>query len=135
MNWKAAFLLSATLLTPLSAQQSGRHRPVRVDIPPIHVNVPEIRIAMPAMNFEFPGINIDLSHLGAEIESAVNEAMRAIDELDFDNLESDRLRVQRLRRQWRDTVRRAETTNDWDEADALARQLTRAADRLKRYEQ
>jgi hypothetical protein len=133
MCWKAAVALSATLLTPLSAQQSGRHRPVRVDIPPIHVNVPEIRIAVPAMNFEFPGINIDFSHIGAEIESAVNEAMRALDDLDVIYFESDRLRVQRLRRQWRAAVRRAETTNDWDEADALARQLTRAADRLKRY--
>ena len=136
MSWKAALLLSATVLTPLTAQRPDRHRPIRIDIPPINVNVPEMRIAVPAIAFEIPAINIDLSHLGAEIESAVNEAMRSIEDWDFDSFdsfESDRMRIQRQRRQWREAVRRAETTNDWDEADALARQLTRTADRLKRY--
>ena len=137
MQWKVAVVLTMVGLSPLSAQRPDRHRPIRIDIPPINVNVPEMRIAVPAMNFEIPAINIDLSGLGAQIEAAVNEAMRSIEDWDYDLRDPDYIdasRVQRLRRQWRDAVRQAETTNDWDQADALARQLTRAADRLKRLQ-
>src|SRR5688572_4190778 len=79
MGWKVAVALTIVGVLPLSAQRPDRHRQNRIEIPPIVVNVPEIRIAVPAMNFEFPAINIDLSNLGAEIESAVNEAVRAIE--------------------------------------------------------
>ena len=103
---------------------------VRVDIPPMHVDVPETPLNIPALNFELPAMNIDLSDLGREIETAVHEAMSALGELDrSDSQAGEVARVQRLRRQWREATRRA----DWQEADALARQLTRAADRLKTY--
>jgi hypothetical protein len=103
---------------------------VRVDIPPMHVDIPETPLNVPALNFELPAIHIDLSNLGRDIETAVQDAIGALDDLDMrDSQASDIARVQRLRRQWREAARRA----DWQEADALARQLTKAADRLKTY--
>ncbi len=160
MHYRMAVALTLAGVAPLSAQRPNIAR-VRVDLPPINVTVPAISfsipririddpevqvdipplhverretpVRIPAMNIDIPGIQIDLSNLGAEIESAVRDAMSALDHPNVRNpYPSDAARIQRLRREWRDAVRGAETTGDWERADALARQLTRLADRMKR---
>jgi|SRR5687767_13195138 len=112
---------------------------VRVDIPPIHVNIPEIPINVPAMSFDWDGLRIDLSHIGAEIQNAIDDAMADLDQhhrryrYDHpDSFTSDVTRIQKLRREWRKAMRTAETNGEWEQVDELARQLTRAAERLKR---
>ena len=111
---------------------------VRVDVPPIQVNIPEIPIKVPAMTFDWAGLRIDLSHIGVEIQNAIDDAVAGLDHDQRrhrndhpDSFSSDVTRIQKLRREWREAVRNAETSGDWEQADALAWQLTRAADRLK----
>lgn len=102
---------------------------IRVDIPPVHVNLRQTPVRVPAVNIDIPRIQIDLSNLGAEIESALQDAMSDLHDLDSrDVYPSDAARIQRLRRAWRDALR----TGDWERADGLARQLTSAANRTKR---
>jgi hypothetical protein len=130
MSWKVALTLTVVGLTPLSAQRGDRHRSSRIEIPPIVVDVPEVRVNIPAINIEIPSFRFDFSNLGAEIESAVNEAMSALHDIDIRVATppaSDVNRVQRLKREWRAAIKRG----DWQEADDLARQLSRLADRLK----
>lgn len=107
---------------------------VRVDIPPIHVDMPEIPVAIPALNFDFPGFKIDLSHIGHEIDRALRDAVRDLDDWDYDTEITNREveRVRQLKREWRAAIREAETGGDWSRADSLAHQLNRAAERLKR---
>ena len=101
---------------------------VKVDIPPINIDAPRGRFDMPAINIDIPGFRIDLSDVSDAVEQAVRESMDAIQDLDYDMGGAHRKgRVRDLMREWRDAVRSAEDSNDWEAADDLARELTRAA--------
>ena len=117
-----------------------RESNVHIDIPEIRIDVPEIPVVVPAMNFDFPGIRIDLPDFGKEIDRAIREATRDLgnwnwdgdEDFERDAIDREVSSVRRLQREWREAIREADTTGDWSHADALARRLTRAADRLKR---
>ncbi|HSL70874.1 MAG TPA: hypothetical protein VK864_11575 [Longimicrobiales bacterium] len=106
---------------------------IQIDIPAFRIDIHEMPFTLPAVNIDVPGFRLDLSDLSVEIESAVQDALDSLGELDVRETGStDTARVRRLQREWREAVRRAESTDDWREADALARELTRVADRLRR---
>ena len=68
------------------------------------------------------------------VNEAVRESMESLRDWDFDMDRDVRMhrkgRVRDLMREWRDAVRSAEDSNDWEAADDLARELTRAASGL-----
>ena len=101
---------------------------VKVDIPPINIDAPRGHFDMPAINIDIPGFRIDLSDVSDAVEQAVRESMDAVRDWDYDMGGAHRKgRVRDLMREWRDAVRSAEDSNDWEAADDLARELTRAA--------
>ena len=140
MSWKLVVALTVVGITPVSAQRHGRIEVprIQVDLPTINVRVPAVSVNVPAISFDLPRIQIDLPDFGREIERAIRDATRDIEhEWDRDHdyrpgNTGDVSRVRRLQREWRRAVRNADETGDWSQADALARELTRAADRLKR---
>ena len=107
---------------------------VKVDIPRINIDAPAGRFDMPPINIDIPGFRIDLSDVSEAIESAVRESMGALRDLDYDDGGAHRAaRVRDLMREWREAVRSAEDTGDWEQADDLARELTRAANGLSSH--
>jgi hypothetical protein len=104
---------------------------VKVDIPSINIDAPAGRFDMPPINIDIPGFRIDLSDVSEAVESAVRQSMDALRDLDYYDGGAHRAgRVRDMMREWKDAVRRAEDTGDWEQADDLARELTRAANGL-----
>ena len=104
---------------------------VKVDIPSINIDAPAGRFDMPPINIDIPGFRIDLSDVSEAVESAVRESMDALRDLDYYDGGAHRAgRVRDMMREWKDAVRGAEDTGDWEQADDLARELTRAANGL-----
>ena len=103
---------------------------VKIDIPEINIDAPAGRFDMRPINIDIPGFRIDLSEVSEAVEQAVRESVGALRDWDFDMSSHRKGRVRDLMREWRDAVRSAEDTGDWEAADDLARELTRAANGL-----
>jgi hypothetical protein len=104
---------------------------LKIDIPPINIDAPRSHLNTREINIDIPGFRIDLSDISEAVNEAVRESMESLRDWDFDMDHDMRMhrkgRVRDLMREWRDAVRSAEDSNDWEAADDLARELTRAA--------
>ena len=113
--------------------------PVNVDIPSfdfkmpaINVDIPSFNFSMPQFNLDIPAIHIDLSGITEAVETSVRASLDALNDIDF-YATTDAYQVSHVKslmRDWRAAVRRAQDTGDWQEADDIARELSRAADRM-----
>ena len=112
---------------------------INVDIPSINLTLPALKFdmpsfdfSMPAINLDIPPIHIDLSGISEAVENSVRSSLNAINDIEVHSGPNPRevSRVKSMMRDWRAAMRNAQDTGDWQDADDIAQELSRAADRL-----